>query len=72
MVEYLFSTDRNSKDSISMVNIWDGEKFKERYRHRCFSSEVGNLVSWKQMEESQLFGAYIQIPSQCDGKFLYD
>ncbi|XP_053381797.1 sushi, von Willebrand factor type A, EGF and pentraxin domain-containing protein 1-like [Mercenaria mercenaria] len=57
--------DTNTSGSISQLNVWRG-KYTADNRHRCFSSEVGDILSWKTMEEAEIVGAYMHIPSQCD------
>ena len=61
-------SDNQTSGSISQFNIWHG-KHTVGHRHRCFLNEIGDVFPWKVMEEAEIFGAYMDIPSQCDGLF---
>jgi hypothetical protein len=64
----IFYSDNETSGSLSQFNIWHG-RHQTGYKHRCFTSDVGDAFSWKAMEEAELTGAYMDIPSQCDGMF---
>lgn len=51
--------------AISQLHIWNG--LWNTQTTRCSSSAAGDILPWRLFGDAEIDGAYLDIPSQCDG-----
>ena len=52
--------------TLSQLNVWSREQPVTSDR-RCYTDVKGDVIGWKDFEDADIDGAFIQTPSVCDG-----
>jgi len=60
--------DLETDMTLSQLNMWSIEQPVTLDR-RCNAGVNGDVIGWKELEDADIDGAFIQAPSVCDGMF---
>ena len=63
---YALFIDTETDVTLSQLNVWSVEQHVTSER-RCDAGVNGDVIGWKELEDSDIDGAFIQTPSVCDG-----
>jgi len=58
--------DLETDVTFSQLNVWSAEQHMTSDR-RCNAGVNGDVIGWKELENAEIEGAFIQVPSVCDG-----
>jgi len=61
--------DLEADVTLSQLNVWSSEQ-PVTSDMRCFIGVKGDVIGWKDFEDADIDGAFIQTPSVCDGTCL--
>ena len=64
--DFITIVESTTQVAISHLDVWYGLRNISQ-SSRCSSTLVGDMISWQLFADSDLDGAYVDIPSQCDG-----
>jgi len=58
--------DSETDMTLSQLNVWSVQQPVASDR-RCDAGVLGDVIGWKEFEDADIDGAFIQAPSLCDG-----
>jgi len=65
---YTIFIDTETDVTLSQLNVWSVEQHVTSDR-RCDAGVNGDMIGWKELEDADIDGAFIQTPSVCDGMY---
>jgi len=67
-IGYALFIDTETDVTLSQLNVWSVEQHVTSDR-RCDVGVNGDVIGWKELEDADIDGAFIQTPSVCDGMY---
>jgi hypothetical protein len=65
-----FFVGKGFTGSISQFNVFTGHVANST-SEKCFNNVTGDVISWKVFEEILAPGVLVNVPSECDGAYVF-